>query len=49
MKKDGYGNSQQENLPYHQIVEQRVEATHYHDVLPGLNNPNVGRTSQDKV
>lgn len=49
IKKDGYGNSQQENLPYHQIVEQRVEATHHHDVLPGPNNPNVGRTSQDKV
>ena len=49
MKKDGYGNSQQENLPYHQIVEQRVEATHHHDVLPGHNNPNVGKTSQDKV
>jgi hypothetical protein len=49
MKKDGYGNSHQEILPYHQVVEQRVEASHTHDVLPGPNNPNIGKTTQERT
>lgn len=47
IKKDSYGNSLREDLPYHQLIEQRVEASHKH--LVDLNNGQVAETMGDKL
>lgn len=46
IKKDSYGNSLREDLPYRQLIEQRVEASHKH--LVDLNNGQVAETMGDK-